>query len=946
MRPAGARWHLSLLGGVRLQGATSEHTRFATRAIGALLARLALAPERDHAREELTELLWPNVDLDTGRRRLRQTLSLLRAVLEPPDGHPWPVLEADRRRVRLVPGAITCDVHAFETQVRKGQRDAAFASYRGEFMPGFCDEWIHDERIRLSALHDRLAAAAGCDAGAVPGAFPGAVPDAPLAASRAPAAPAPSTAAAMPVQALRTGAPAYLTRYFADPPQLERLVEQVLTHRLVSLLGPGGSGKTRLAVTLVDRWTSPVRPADDAVPAPPFALVRFVPLAAVHTREQLLDALQAALQITASPGAVDNLVVRLDGVRALLVLDNLEQLADAAASVLDPLVNALPQLQLLVTSRRRVGLDGEREVQIEPLSVPAAGASLSEAAASPSVALFVDRARAARGDFHLSGRNHAAIVDLVRALEGMPLAIELAAARIRAFTPADMLARLRQPGSRPGDTPGLDLLSRPDPRQTLQSRHASMQRAIAWSWAQLSPCQQSLAAAMAVFPGGCDAAMLAAVHGSDQVAEGLEQLHAHSLIRAQRGDTGAAADSGADDPPRFQLYVPIREFAAAQFDPAQGAAWRARQRAWALHWLQALPATPPLPRVRAELTNLAAALASAAADAAGADAVGLLQALQPLHEGIALPTDTLGHARTALASCADAALRSRGCSALAPWLLTAGDTSEARRLAEAAVADAPPGGPVRGWALHALAHVHWRAALSPAAAVQPWLDEALAIAGNCADDGGDAELLGSVLTLMSMLRLARDGDADAARALVARAETVWAAHGNRHGVHVALHNMAVYDFRAGRREQALACWDTIAAEAELLQNARRLATTQSARATALGDMRRWAEARQAARASLRQSWQAMRVYDVCFDLWNLPRVLARLRQPVQAQSLMTFVAAFWEQRFGALSAAEWRHVRKVQRMAARLTDARCLAEATARGRHMTLAEAVALALVD
>jgi predicted ATPase len=439
-----ARWHLCLLGGVRLQDTSTVHSRFATRAIAALLARLALAPGRDHPREELTELLWPGVDATTGRRRLRQALSLLKAVLEPPQDHPWPVLQADRRQVRLIPGAISCDVHAFEAHGRAGQRAMALAAYQGEFMPGFFDEWIHDERLRLSALHDRLTAtqARGESHAPVPP-MPGPSPS-----------PARRVSDRVPVVA-RTGAPAYLTRYFPDRPQFERLQAQLLDHRLVCLLGPGGSGKTRLAVKVVEQWGARGGSAGDAEPGPPspFSVVLFVPLAAAQTLEQLLGALQSALQISATPSALDNLVARLEGVRALLVLDNLEQLADVAGRVLDPLVTALPLLHVLVTSRRRVGLEGEREFQIEPLPVPPAGASLPAAGDSPSVGLFIDRARAVRGDFHLSARNHAAVVDLVRAMEGMPLAIELAASRIRAFTPAQMLARLRGPVAAPGDTP-------------------------------------------------------------------------------------------------------------------------------------------------------------------------------------------------------------------------------------------------------------------------------------------------------------------------------------------------------------------------------------------------------------------------------------------------------------------------------------------------------------
>lgn len=913
----GPRWTLQLLGGVRLHDATSVHTRFATQATCALLARLALWPQRDHPREELAELLWPGVDPEVGRRRLRQALSLLRAVLEPAHGHPWPVLQADRRCVRLLPGAIACDVHRFEADVQAGRRDAALQGYRGELMPGFFDEWIHDERRRLQAVHDRVADAPARDP--APGA---AVPTPPPA--RAPRQ--------------HTGAPAYSTRYMADPVQFERLRSQVLAHRVVTLLGPGGSGKTRLAVNLVDTLGASAQP--------PFARVCFVPLAAAQTGRQLLDALQAALQISGgSAGSADNVVARLEGQPALMVLDNLEQLADEACTVLEPLVERLPLLHLLVTSRRRIGLPGEREFLIQPLPMPPPGAPLAGAAASPAVALFVDRACAVRADFHLGARNHAAVAELVRALEGMPLAIELAASRIRAFTPAQMLGTLRSPTGAAGATPALDLLSRTDPRPTQQSRHASMQRTIAWSWQQLDEAQQRLAGAMAVFPGGCDAAMLQAVHGGDAVAAGLEQLHAHSLIRELRADdpaAGAGEPNAGDEPLRFQLYVPIREFAAAQFDVATRATWRARQRGWARRRLAALPPTPPLARVRADLTNLAAAFASAAADAAGDDAAWLVTGLQPLHEGVTLPMETLGHAVQALRHCADPVLRSRGCSALAPWLLTAGDTPEARRLAEAALQDAAPCGAERAWALCALAHVHWRGSLSPAGALQPLVDEARRIA----EDAGDPELLGSVLTVMSLVQWGLDGDAEASRALAARAQALWEARGNRHGVNLARHNVAVYDFRSGRRDAALASWDTVAAEAAVLQDTRRLAITNSARATALSDMRRWAPARQALRDSLRQSWQAMRLYDVAYDLWNLPRVLAHLREPEPAQCLMTFAAQFWQQRFGTLTKADRRHLRLVERMVALQASPALQATAAARGRQMALAEAVALALGD
>ena len=188
--------------------------------------------------------------------------------------------------------------------------------------------------------------------------------------------------------------------------------------------------------------------------------------------------------------------------------------------------------------------------------MPPAGASLQQAGASPAVVLFVHRACAVGVDFHSSACNH--------------LAIELAASRIRAFSPAEMLGKQGRPVLKPGDTLGLELLTRPGQQPSTQpSRHASTQRTIAWSWQQLRHELQLLAAAMAVFPGGCDARMLTDVQGGPDVAAGLEQLHAHSLVHAQRVDAAFGVVQGGDTP-RFQLYQPIREFAASRFDAAHG----------------------------------------------------------------------------------------------------------------------------------------------------------------------------------------------------------------------------------------------------------------------------------------------------------------------------------------------------------------------------------------
>jgi DNA-binding SARP family transcriptional activator len=150
-------WNVGLLGGLSLSDGSQHITRLPSRAVTALLARLALAPERAHAREELIELLWPGVALAVGRNRLRQALSTLKGILEPAGRlPPQPVLQADRISVRVVPGSLGCDATRFERALRAGRFDAARALYRGELLPGYYDDWIDEERMRLGALHERL----------------------------------------------------------------------------------------------------------------------------------------------------------------------------------------------------------------------------------------------------------------------------------------------------------------------------------------------------------------------------------------------------------------------------------------------------------------------------------------------------------------------------------------------------------------------------------------------------------------------------------------------------------------------------------------------------------------------------------------------------------------------------------------------------------------------
>ncbi len=899
-----------MLGGLRLSDAEQTLVRLPSRAATALLARLALAPERAHAREELIELLWPGVALDVGRNRLRQALSSLKSILEPAARAPaQAVLLADRAHIRVVRGTLVCDAALFEQHARAGRVEEARTLYRGELLPGFYDDWIDDERLRLAALRDRL-------------------PSQPEPRARLP----PEATEAGPVHApaARVSLPHYLSRMFGADGQGASLRSLVLGKRLVTLIGPGGAGKTRLAVevahSLREHATWPL-PASD--PFEPFDLLAFVPLLSCSTQTQVLDALVRALQL--APGMADPLAslgVALAGRRALLVLDNFEQLVGCAEGLVAQLLAESPDLHLVVTSRRALGLDGEHEFVVETLPLPAPGSDLASAAANPAVALFLECARAVRADFHLGPRNVATLVELVRSLEGMPLAIELAASRVRSIAPADMLERLRGPG-----TPHLDLLQRSGARTATDSRHASMQRAIAWSVAQLDPHQSSLLAALTVFAGGFTAAAAAALtrgEGFDAPLL-LDDLVAHSLVHRL----------GGTDEWRFGIYQPIREFAAALPDPLQRRQRRAGLRAWARLWVRELPATPPLPALHAELPNLLAALSSAVEDSAPNEAVEMLLDLGRCLEDTGLPAEGLALAQQAVDACSDAVLRTRGHSFLGPLLYTAGLGEAALRHAELGLQSAAPPDIVRARALHALARVRWRSHRR-ADEVEPLLDEADGLAAQCQDGGLEA----SLLALRAFVTNIEHKDYVRAEQLHARALALWEEQGNQHAINSGRYNLAVCAQNAGRHAQCLQRLDAVIASAREHQDWRRLSQSLNVRGNAHCGLRQWQPAMAAYQECIRCAWDNMASFDLVFGLWNLPRALAHLGQAERAVRLMACAAAFWQARFGLMTGEDERDLVRIRRLARHQLTMERIAAVWTEGEQLALPQAVALALAS
>lgn len=320
---------------------------------------------------------------------------------------------------------------------------------------------------------------------------------------------------------------------------------------LVTLTGPGGVGKTRLALHIAEEIGSEFEEG-----------AAFVPLAAIREVARVLPAIAAALGVSqGDPGAaLERLAVALGKFERLLVLDNLEQVLDAAPLLADLLL-ACPGLTLLVTSRASLRISGEHEFPVLPLALPSAhkATRLEDLERSPAVTLFSLRAQASDPDFTLNATNGEDVGAICARLDGLPLAIELAAVRVQVLSPRELLARLT---GRLGVLTGGAL---DHPR-----RLRSLRDAIDWSYALLLPREQGLFRRLAVLEEGGTLEAAAAVCGSSEMAtlDGVTELVRHSLLHQT---------DGADGRSRFVMLETIREYALEQL-AASGEATEARER--------------------------------------------------------------------------------------------------------------------------------------------------------------------------------------------------------------------------------------------------------------------------------------------------------------------------------------------------------------------------------
>jgi len=620
-------WRIELFGGLRLQRLPLHEPpasgapildRFRSRRASALVAFLSYFP-RAHARQVLTELLWPDGDEQMSRAHLRVVLSSLRRDLEPDDVPSGSVLVADRNLVQLNFAAVTTDVGEFETALHAASKSEGAAKtallaqaielYGGALLPGFYDDWIVPEAQKqeekfFAALHHlvvgleragdletalhfarrgatisavrednardlmRLYAAIGQIAlakrqfGELEHALKQSWNTSPALQTRELLRRLESEAQtrqvevrveALPVEPPATPQPKpdesdedarlppQWTRFFGRKPEIAE-VRQAWEDgaRLVTLSGIGGSGKTRLALEIAYRRAQESQEASRSL--------WFVALADVSDARLIAGEIAGSLRLPRPPLSAP-LAQLTQALRAhgapLLVLDNFEQLLPEGGALVQELLAHVPQLRLLVTSRRELGIVGEHLLPLSPLPTPRDDSSPAELLEVASVQLFHDRAKAARPDFRISKHNARAVARLCVHLEGLPLALELCAARSGTFSPSKMLVRLER---------RLDFLG----AQTSEpaSRHSTLRAALDWSFELLWPELQQFFARLGVFRSGFSASAAAAVAQEAHAGHFLEQLRAASLV--VRDD--------APNPPRFRLLETLREFADEKLD--------------------------------------------------------------------------------------------------------------------------------------------------------------------------------------------------------------------------------------------------------------------------------------------------------------------------------------------------------------------------------------------
>lgn len=590
------------------------------RKAASLVKLLALAPGRRLHREQVMEALWPDLGKKAASNNLRHTLHTARGTLTPTAGARY--LASENESLVLCPGgSVWVDVEAFEEAAASARRSREPAAYRvalelygGELLPeDRYEDWTENRReelrqLRLALLFElarvyeereeyepaievlrralseepareeahaalmRLYAITGRRQEAIlqykrlreilsreldaePSAGSRRLYEE-IQVGRLPAAASPSSGGPWeePVDSARHNLPALLTSFVGREREMLETRRLLPMTRLLTLTGAGGSGKTRLALEV----------ARGLVGAYPDG-AWLVELAGLSEPDLVSQAVATTLEVREQPGRplLDTLLDALGDKEMLLVVDNCEHLVDAAARLAEALLSSCPRLRVLATSREPLGIRGEVLWQVSPLSLPETdeGSTVEGLMRYEAVRLFVDRARLRLSDFGLTRENAGAVARVCRTLDGIPLAIELATARMGALAVEQVAERLE--GS-------LDLLA--GGSRTAEPRQQTLRATLDWSHDLLSEAEQAFFSRLSVFAGGWTLEAAEAVCRGGGIEEGdvldlLGGLVDKSLVVAGATTGGAV---------RYRMLEPIRQYARAklqesgQADEVQG----------------------------------------------------------------------------------------------------------------------------------------------------------------------------------------------------------------------------------------------------------------------------------------------------------------------------------------------------------------------------------------
>jgi len=711
--------------------------------------------------------------------------------------------------------------------------------------------------------------------------------------------------------------------------------------RLLTLTGPGGVGKTRLGLQLA---------ADVLREFPNGAF--FVDLAPVISPDLVIPIVARTLSVkeTVNRPDFDTLKEYLRDRHLLLVLDNFEHVLPSAAQVAE-LLALCPGLRVLVTSREALHLRGERQYAVPPLALPdrSRAQAADQVTGYEAIQLFIERAQAVQPDFAVSDRNAHAIAEICHRLDGLPLCIELAAARVNVFTPETLLARLEHRlavlTSGPRDVP---------------ARQQTLRQAIGWSYDLLTPGEQTLYRRLAVFVGGCTLTAAEEVvqgGGSDtslDVVNGMASLVDKSLLRREE----RAGEL------RFRMLETLREYALERLTASEEA--DRLQRVHADYYLgfaeQAESgllgglATRPGPseprwrqvewldRLQEDHDNMRAALSWFLRCGPADHGLRLGGALRLFWRSRGNPTEGREW-MSALLALPAAQNRSRG---RAKALFTAGgfanqqgDYVEARARFEESLDIYRDLGNIHGigWVLVALGvltryegnHVGARSLL----------EESLRLM----EQAGDIETMAASLGNLGLI--ARDlGDADVAEAHLDKSLALWCKLGDRVGIGWVLGGLAMvarargkFEVASARTEESLAAWRELGDR----QNTANVLSTAARLARDLGEFA-------LARARLAESVEIFKDLGdrrgVAFALEGFAGLAADEGQPLRAHCLAA-AAAMLRRIIGAAPPPAWRaDLEQSLEAVSRGLDRDTIEEANARGRSMALSEAIAFALEE